>query len=70
MALQLSAQSFNSPQFSAQTPTSECAGQVESIIVGRINKEKFHHISVYMFLFKVLLGINFKCTFYSLRELI
>ena len=48
-ALQLSAQRPSSPQLSARTPAAECVGQVESVIVGNINKEKFPIISVYLF---------------------
>ena len=60
----------SNPQLSAQTPVAECAGKVESVTIGSINKEKSYHIFVYLFLFYVLLGTNYKFTIYLLRELI
>jgi len=40
-ALQLCAQRPSSPQWSVRTPEAEYAGQVESVTLERINKEKF-----------------------------
>ena len=51
---------------SARTPAAECAGQVESVTIGSITKEKFYHIYVYLFLFYALKYIGYELQVYYL----
>jgi len=60
----------NSLQLSVWTPAVECAGQVESVIIVRSNKEKFTILLCIFPYFNVLLGLNCMCTIYLLHELL
>ena len=51
-----------------QHPAAECAGRVEFVTVGRINKEKFYIISVYLFSVLCIEYIGYKLHFYCLYD--